>query len=200
MVNWVSSYLFFFLSASTAITTIISLQPCALNAEFQHFLIKFPYLADTTERGVRGWKQAQRQGDFTDNSIDHNKFRLKVWVHLNSVMLFITDQGNSYITSSTVPFLNRKLMLIKGTMCLLTHLCEQVEVHIKIDVKPRNICVATVRKCEQKWSSCPEQKTNNAKCHLLAWTFDKQSQAALQRAGKSILISMKKNYTEKIYT
>jgi len=29
-----------------------------------------------------------------------------------------------------------------------------------------------------------EQKTNNAKCHLLAWTFDKQSQAALQRAGQ----------------
>lgn len=29
-----------------------------------------------------------------------------------------------------------------------------------------------------------EQKNNNAKCHLLVWTFDKQSQAALQRAGQ----------------
>ncbi len=32
-------------------------------------LIKFPCFPDTTERGDRGWKQAQRQGDFTDNSI-----------------------------------------------------------------------------------------------------------------------------------
>jgi hypothetical protein len=32
-------------------------------------LIKFLYLADTPERGDRGWKQAQRQGDFRDNSI-----------------------------------------------------------------------------------------------------------------------------------
>jgi hypothetical protein len=39
-------------------TTIITLKPCALNAKFQHFtsrdLIKFPYFADTTERGDRG--------------------------------------------------------------------------------------------------------------------------------------------------
>ncbi len=26
-------------------------------------LIKFPYFADTTKRGVRGWKEAQRQGE-----------------------------------------------------------------------------------------------------------------------------------------
>jgi hypothetical protein len=32
-------------------------------------LIKFHYLADTAERGDREWKQAQRQGDITDNSI-----------------------------------------------------------------------------------------------------------------------------------
>jgi len=31
-------------------------------------LIKFPYFTDTTKRGVRGWKEAQRQGDFTDIS------------------------------------------------------------------------------------------------------------------------------------
>jgi len=28
-------------------------------------LIKFPYFADTTKRGVRVWKEAQRQGEFT---------------------------------------------------------------------------------------------------------------------------------------
>jgi len=32
-------------------------------------LIKFYYFADTTERGVWGWKEAQKQGEFVDNSI-----------------------------------------------------------------------------------------------------------------------------------
>jgi len=32
-------------------------------------LIKFYYCADTTERGVWGWKEAQKQRDFVDNSI-----------------------------------------------------------------------------------------------------------------------------------
>ncbi len=31
-------------------------------------LIKFPYFADITKSGDRGWKHAQRQGDFMDNS------------------------------------------------------------------------------------------------------------------------------------
>jgi hypothetical protein len=35
-------------------------------------LIKFHYCADTTERGDMGWKQAQRQGDFMDNSNVHD--------------------------------------------------------------------------------------------------------------------------------
>jgi hypothetical protein len=48
---WISSYLSFFLSASiitkyvfiapTCITTIIIFKPCALNAKFQHFILKF---------------------------------------------------------------------------------------------------------------------------------------------------------------
>jgi hypothetical protein len=86
VVNWVSSCLSFFLSASTASTaatytlatptctsTIISLESCALNTKFQHFilswsisywdLIKCLYFVDTTERVDRGWKEAQRQGE-----------------------------------------------------------------------------------------------------------------------------------------
>jgi hypothetical protein len=54
--------------APTSRTTIITLEPCALNAEFQHFIldfIKFPYFVDTTERGDRG----EREGDITDNFI-----------------------------------------------------------------------------------------------------------------------------------
>ncbi len=31
-------------------------------------VLKFPFSVDTTERGDREWKQAQRQGDFLDNS------------------------------------------------------------------------------------------------------------------------------------
>jgi hypothetical protein len=86
--SWVSPCLSFILSASTAArptwiftaptaptctATSISLETCALNAEIQHFvlrfsipywdLIKFPYFTDTTKRGVRGWKEAQRQGE-----------------------------------------------------------------------------------------------------------------------------------------
>jgi len=73
VVNLVSSCLSFFLSASTAATyiftapkcttIIVSLEPCALNAEFQHLilscsisysdLIKYLYFADTVERGDR---------------------------------------------------------------------------------------------------------------------------------------------------
>ncbi len=51
VVNWVSSPLSFFLSASiaatyiftapTCTTTIISLKPCALDAEFQHFILRY---------------------------------------------------------------------------------------------------------------------------------------------------------------
>jgi hypothetical protein len=57
---------------------MIPLESPALNAEIQHFvlsfsvsywdLIKFPYFTDISKRGVRGWKEAQRQGDFADFS------------------------------------------------------------------------------------------------------------------------------------
>ncbi len=90
MVNWVSSCLSFFLSASTAATyiftapncttTIISLKPCAFHTQFMPSssisywdLIKCLHF--TTERGYRRWKEAQIQGYFTDNSI----ISLEVW-------------------------------------------------------------------------------------------------------------------------
>jgi hypothetical protein len=93
VVNWVSSYLLFVLSTSTAATyiftaptcriTIVTFKPCALNAYYD--LIKFHYYVDTTERGDRGWKQAQRQGHFTDNSILSKKKALKI----NKLMILI---------------------------------------------------------------------------------------------------------------
>jgi len=67
VLNWVSSSLSFFLSAylhccniyiftaPTCTTTIITLEPCALNAEFQHFVPRFsktsgcPWPSDTVK-------------------------------------------------------------------------------------------------------------------------------------------------------
>jgi hypothetical protein len=38
-------------------------------------LIKLPYLADLTQKGDRGWKEAQRQDEFKQNSIRQGKLR-----------------------------------------------------------------------------------------------------------------------------
>jgi len=73
------SPLSFFLSASTAAryytftdpptctTTIITLEPCALNAEFQHFIPRFNKISllcwPDSKRGIGGWKETQRQGE-----------------------------------------------------------------------------------------------------------------------------------------
>ncbi len=67
-----STLLAYIFTAPTCTTTIITLKPCALYAEFQHcipkFYIKLPYFADLTQRGDRGWQEAQRQGDLKENS------------------------------------------------------------------------------------------------------------------------------------
>ncbi len=42
-------------------------------------LIKFPYFADTIERGYREGKEAQRQGDFTDTSNVHSLLSGYFW-------------------------------------------------------------------------------------------------------------------------
>ncbi len=89
VVNWVSSDLSFFLSSSTAATyiftaptctiTIITLEPCALNAEFQNFIPRFNKNSLLSryhwKRGfwVGGGKQAQKQGDFKDNFTMYEK-------------------------------------------------------------------------------------------------------------------------------
>jgi hypothetical protein len=70
-----ATYIF---TAPTCKTTRMTLEPCALNAEFQHFILRFnkiPNFANTTKRGDRGAKAGpktrQRQDDFTDNPIVH---------------------------------------------------------------------------------------------------------------------------------
>jgi hypothetical protein len=80
VVNWVSPCLSFFFSASivaayifnapTCKVSIISLEPCALNADFQHFIPRFNKISLLCgypwKKGL-GWKEAQRLGDVTNN-------------------------------------------------------------------------------------------------------------------------------------
>jgi len=48
-------------------------------------LVKLPYFTDTTERGVRGWKEAERQGEFrVFSNILNPKSREKVAGHFSS--------------------------------------------------------------------------------------------------------------------
>ncbi len=88
----------------TCTTIIITLEPCALGFGIPFWdLIKFPYFADTTQSGNRGWKQAQglrrgwRQGDFTDvwvnilESFWRNKHKVcgwDLWQHTQNKRLF----------------------------------------------------------------------------------------------------------------
>jgi len=56
----------YILNAPTCITIIMTLKPYALNAEFQHFILRFNKIslfANTTERRDRGWKQAQIEAE-----------------------------------------------------------------------------------------------------------------------------------------
>ncbi len=93
VVNWVSSLSFLFLSVSTAATyifkapncttTIISLEPCALNAEYQDFILRFIKMSLLCRYhwkrgyGVKGGpKTWWSQGYFTDNSIFSSPFQV----------------------------------------------------------------------------------------------------------------------------
>jgi len=61
-----ATYIF---TAPTCTTTTITLEACALNAEFQHFILRFNkislLLLIPLKEGIRGG--GEREGDFTDN-------------------------------------------------------------------------------------------------------------------------------------
>jgi len=69
--SFIRSFLFstgvtYIFTAPTCTTIIITLKPCAFDAEFQHFILrlnKISLLWGHTERGDRGWKQARREGE-----------------------------------------------------------------------------------------------------------------------------------------
>jgi hypothetical protein len=50
-------------------TTILTLEPCALNAEFHHFILRFNKNFLILWIPLKEQTGAQRQGDFMDNSI-----------------------------------------------------------------------------------------------------------------------------------
>ncbi len=56
----IATYIFKIL---TCTYSIIILEPCALNVEFQHFMPNFHYFADPTKRGVWSWKETRGQGE-----------------------------------------------------------------------------------------------------------------------------------------
>jgi hypothetical protein len=100
VVNWCLS---FFLSASTAAThiltapncttTIISLEPCALNVEYQHFisysdLLKCLYFQIPLKEGIGGERRPKdrvKRVYFTDNS---NTLKVLTHVHLYTGVFF----------------------------------------------------------------------------------------------------------------
>ncbi len=63
------SYIYIF-TAPTCKDTIISFEPCALNADFQHSIPRFNKIiilyGYPWKKGL-GWEEAQRHGDFTNN-------------------------------------------------------------------------------------------------------------------------------------
>ncbi len=65
--------MYIFVAPPTCTTTTITLKPCALNAEFQHFILRFNKISLLCiYRGLRvkaGPKTGWSQGDFMDNSI-----------------------------------------------------------------------------------------------------------------------------------
>ncbi len=64
----VAAYIF---TALTCKATIVSLQPCALNADFQHFILRFNKISllygYLWKKGLGWWNESQRQDDFTNN-------------------------------------------------------------------------------------------------------------------------------------
>jgi hypothetical protein len=58
--------------------TLITLQPCALNAQFQHFILRFNKISLLLRIPLKGGigVTAQRIGGETDNFAVYNEFRL----------------------------------------------------------------------------------------------------------------------------
>ncbi len=91
MVNWVSSRVSFFMSACTAVTyiftplttcttTIITLEPCALNAEFQYFIprfIKISLLCRPLKEGIGD--EAEHRVTWRITLMSPNLWQLRPW-------------------------------------------------------------------------------------------------------------------------
>ncbi len=83
---------------------MIPLEPCALNTEFQHLILSFNKFSLLYgyhwEMGYRGWKEAQRHGEFTEFS----KYHKIDWKMCNSVSFFLLFNDMSDQTSKISTF------------------------------------------------------------------------------------------------
>jgi hypothetical protein len=104
VINWVSSCLSFILSASTAATniftaptcttTIITLEPCALNAEFQHFILRFNKISLLC--GYH-WKTIEGESSRPKDNSSISTFYIEtqpIWVGGSTNNLWLGDYGN----------------------------------------------------------------------------------------------------------
>jgi hypothetical protein len=78
-INFHCSYLYSYYNSSR--TLCIKCWDSAFSTEFQHFILRFPYFADTTKRGVRGWKTGWLYRFLYCNAWNHPKKNSHVsWV------------------------------------------------------------------------------------------------------------------------
>jgi hypothetical protein len=86
-------YIYIF-TAPTCTTTIITFKPCALNAEIQHFILRFNKISVFGryhwKRGIGGWKRGWRQGDF----------RGDMWYFVVVSWLFVWSKVSCYLCHS----------------------------------------------------------------------------------------------------
>jgi hypothetical protein len=100
-------YIFIF---HTCTIIIITLEPCALKIEFQHFILRFYFILFFCkyhwEKWDKGWKQAQK----------HSEVRVTLWRGL--ICDFICDKNKLY---NKFPFgiASRKLLIV----CMILQAC-----------------------------------------------------------------------------
>jgi len=107
--------------------TMITLEPCALNVSFSISywdlinIYIYIYLADTTERGDKGWKQAQRQGE---ERVTLRRKTLNICIYT-----MFHDKGGK---KKIIPILSNRILKSGETnMNLLFYVCPCVHVTLE---------------------------------------------------------------------
>ncbi len=161
VVYWVSSCLSFFMSASTpstylnaptCTTTTISLKPYALNAEFQHFILRFNKISLLCKyhwRRDRGWKQAQMEAE-------------------DRVSLWLTQISTSNLAEVRTLLVSTKSML-QGWKCVemfaFVHVSLKLKKHVlKAPWTLHALCIGQMQHLST--SALRQLSKTNLKCYL----------------------------------